>query len=847
MAKNIGATLSLKNGNFFTGIRSASSAAEGLKSKLSGASAGVKSFTSTANKSSGITSKLVKGIAGITAAAISLNSAVNFGKSVIELGSSYQDSMAKVSTIADTSVKSVSELSSEVLSLSSKTGTAASDINEALYQAISAGADTAKATELVGVAVKAAKGGFTDTTTAVDGLTSVLNTYGMATSEAQSLANMFLITQNKGKTSFGELATTIGQVAPVAKSTGVGINELLSGVASLTANGLSTSSAMTGLKAALSNIIKPTADAQKMAKSLGIDFSTSALQAQGLSSFMKTLADKTGGNTDKMAKLFGSVEGLNAMLTLTSSGGLSLMNSTMQEMKTNTTALDDAYSAMTGTVTAQVDILKNKISNMKINIFERLDGTRFVSIIEEASSRIDEFTPVIADAAVVVGDVLLNAVNVLSAAVKTGGNIIKGVIDHWKIFAVIISPVVLAIGAYKSAVAICNTHDRIKNGLMVVANALTGTSKRKLGELTIAQLVHTSAVAAGQKAIGLMTGAQKLLNAAFVSSPIGWIVLGIGALVTVFAVLWNKCEGFRNFWKGLWGGIKNVCSSAMSAVKETISEKLSNIKSAYEEHGGGIKGVAFAAMEGIKGYYTAGFTFVDKLTGGKLTSVVNSVKEKMQEAKDAAAEKLKDIKSSYEEHGGGIKGAAYIAMQGVKNYYAAGFTALNKLTGGKLSSMAGSVMQKFRDVKNGITGIFDGIANGIKGCINKVISGINSMIRGINKIKFSPPDWVPAIGGKRFGFDIPTIPMLAKGGSITSSGSVLVGEKGPELLNLPRGASVVPLGKRTANETFIRNGGNTVNVKVDVNINADNRPVEELADEIINIFIPKVKRIMANI
>ncbi len=57
------------------------------------------------------------------------------------------------------------------------------------------------------------------------------------------------------------------------------------------------------------------------------------------------------------------------------------------------------------------------------------------------------------------------------------------------------------------------------------------------------------------------------------------------------------------------------------------------MKQAYEEHGGGIKGIAAAAVEGVKGYYTAGFTFIDKLTDGKLSNIAKTMKSKMDEAK----------------------------------------------------------------------------------------------------------------------------------------------------------------------------------------------------------------------
>lgn len=104
----------------------------------------------------------------------------------------------------------------------------------------------------------------------------------------------------------------------------------------------------------------------------------------------------------------------------------------------------------------------------------------------------------------------------------------------------------------------------------------------------------------------------------------------------------------------------------------------------------------------------------------------------------------------------------------------------------------------------GIKNIFSNIINGLgdifKAPINFIIKGINTFIRGLNKIKI--PNWVPLVGGK--GFNIGEIPLLAKGGNITMSGAAVVGEAGPEIINLPKGASVSPL-KETGNKTITQN------------------------------------------
>lgn len=353
-----------------------------LKSKLSG----IGSIASSAAKTA------ITAIAGISTALAGVAAAA------VKAGAEYETSLAKVGTIADTSVKSLSDLSGDILQLSNDTGEGAAGLNEALYSAISAGADTEHAVDLVAVAVKAARGGFTDAETAVDGLTSALNAYGMETADAQGLANKFLVTQNLGKTTFGQLAGSIGTVAPTANAAGVSVEELLASVASLTANGIGTSEAMTGMKAALSNVIKPTSEASKLAEQLGIDFSAASLQTKGWAGFLADLQEKTGGNTDQLAQLFGSVEALNTVLTLTSEQGTALMTKTLDEMAANTTALDDAYEAMSSTLEVTVQKIGTNLQNLGVQFYESIQGPA-----QEAANGV------------------LEAVQTLSAALQEGG------------------------------------------------------------------------------------------------------------------------------------------------------------------------------------------------------------------------------------------------------------------------------------------------------------------------------------------------------------------------------------------------------------------------------------------
>ena len=102
----------------------------------------------------------------------------------------------------------------------------------------------------------------------------------------------------------------------------------------------------------------------------------------------------------------------------------------------------------------------------------------------------------------------------------------------------------------------------------------------------------------------------------------------------------------------------------------------------------------------------------------------------------------------------------------------------------------GGLTSAFRSFGDFFKSLWDGIVSAFKTAINWIIKGINTLIGGLNKI--TPPAWLTELTGVT-GVHIPTIPYLANGGDIEEAGRVLVGERGPEILDLPRGARVTPL------------------------------------------------------
>lgn len=284
----------------------------------------------------------------------------------VDAFSKLEDKMALIKTLGVDDM-GLGNLKDELIEISLEVPVAATELAEAAYQGMSAGIAVENVAEAARVAALAAKAGMSDTTTAIDGMTTVMNVWEGKVGSATNVMDTFLATQNYGKTTLGEMASTIGQVAPTAEALGVSFNDLAGATAFLTSNGINTSSTMTGLKAAFSNIMKPTDDASKMAAQLGLDFSIAGLKSKGFSGFVNDLAEKLkdyeadgGDATDATSKLFGSVEGLNVMLKLTGSG-LDKYNDMNLKVANSSGTLNKMAQDVTSTFSAQKELIQNHL------------------------------------------------------------------------------------------------------------------------------------------------------------------------------------------------------------------------------------------------------------------------------------------------------------------------------------------------------------------------------------------------------------------------------------------------------------------------------------------------------
>lgn len=289
-------------------------------------------------------------------------------------GTAFESAMAKVGTIADTAKVPLESLSSQVLQVSGDMHIGANEIAEAAYQAVSAGQDTGNAVAFAGQASMLAMAGFTSTTSAVDILTTALNAYGKGADEAGHVSDVLLTTQNLGKTSVDELAGSMGRVIPLAAAYNVSMENLSSGLAIMTANGIATAEASTYTKSMLNELGDTGSTVGKiLQQQTGKSFAELNADGKSLGDVLQVLYDSVGGNATKFAGLWSSVEAGTGALSLASSGA-DKFNGVLQQMQADSGATQTAYDTMTNTMAYKLDGVKTNAQNLGTALFDAVSG-----------------------------------------------------------------------------------------------------------------------------------------------------------------------------------------------------------------------------------------------------------------------------------------------------------------------------------------------------------------------------------------------------------------------------------------------------------------------------------------
>ena len=327
----------------------------------------------------GVTDSIVKLDLALAAAGVGITAFA------VKLSDDFDTAFAEIATIIGQPADNLRDFQDQILRYSETSSASLQEITNATYGAISAGVDYQNSLELIAAAEQlaiAGKADLGDTTTA---LVSVMNAFGASADEAGAYADTFFTAVQLGQTTIPELASTIGRLAPVAAAAGLSFDEMAAAIATITAEtGTGTAEAITGIRAAITALLKPTKEAQDVAADLGIEFNAAALESKGFSGVLQEVAEATGGNTETIAKLFGSVEALAPVLALTGNAA-DKFGENLKAFETNAGAAGTAAGELSADLGRIVQTLQNNLNSALIAYGSNLtDETQ--SIVKSISS-----------------------------------------------------------------------------------------------------------------------------------------------------------------------------------------------------------------------------------------------------------------------------------------------------------------------------------------------------------------------------------------------------------------------------------------------------------------------------
>lgn len=715
--------------------------------------------------------KVGKKFAPLSAAAAGTLTAVTKG------ASDFQNGMAKMSTLFDTSQVSVQKLSKEFLNLSNETGKSAVELTEAGYQALSASVPVEKLGGFIRTSANMAKVGFTDTATSVDLLSTAVNAYGLEADQADSIANKLVNTQNLGKTSVNELASSMGKVIPTAAGMNVNLDQLCTMYTLMTKQGIATAESTTYMNSMLNELGDSGTDVGKVLKEkTGKSFQDLMKDGKTTGDALKILKDYSKETGTAFNELWSSQEaGKAAMALLNDSAGD--FNETMGSMANVADLVGQGLEKM-NTPSAKMAKALNRIKNSGIELGSVL-LTTVAPYVEQFTKKVEELTEkfnkmpdsqkkmvlvmlaVVASISPVLA-IMGKLIKVFADGPIAVGNLMKGFGKLQTAIAGINAPVVAIVAVIAVLVAafthLWNTNENFRNNMIAIwdqirdkISSFVDNVKERFSGLNISfeDIVSTL------KAIwdGFCEILAPVFEGAFAAladtiTTVCDVLIGIlDTFIGLFTGNWEQCwTGIQEVFGGIWEGIKAVLTDVLEALKGVIdtflgwfgtdldtvwSEITSTVESVWNgivdffaSVWNGITSAASSAWETIKNVITVAIMLIGEIISAAVQIISlpwRFIWENCKEYIIAAWETIKNVISS--------------ALNTISSVISAGWNAISAVVSPVIDTIINIVSSGWNlissvvsNVAQGILGVVSSVWNSISGVVSSVMGTISSVM-----------------------------------------------------------------------------------------------------------------------
>lgn len=318
--------------------------------------------------------------------------------------------------------------------------------------------------------------------------------------------------------------------------------------------------------------------------------------------------------------------------------------------------------------------------------------------------------------------------------------------------------------------------------------------------------------------VGIITSPAAIVIAA---------VAGIAAAAILIRKNWDKIQPtlkkVGNFLKGVFG-------PAFTEVSNTVKKNMIPI---------------IKKLKKIVNQLKPAFTLVANVTKKVFTTIASFIKKNINTIIKVLSAVVRGFTLPFRQAFAIITSVVGAILDGVSGV----ISSIKKVIDGLVNFVTGVFSGNWKKAWTGIKDIFSGIfgtyANIVKTPFNAVISIINKAISAINNAlgKIKIPKWVPVFGGKKFNFEIPTIPNLSRGTNDWKGGPVQVHERGGEIIDLPKGSRVYP---HDESVKMAKQSGKDTNVNVVINIDRVDAHDDSELDKLVDKMATKLKLVYDN-
>ena len=647
-------------------------------------------------------------------------------KYVFSTGMDFEEAMDKVQSISGATSNEMVDLTAKAREMGKKTKFSSAEAAEAFSYMGMAGWKSGQMIAGIDGVMTMAAATFTDLGEASDILTDALTGFGESAEEASRYADILTATATNSNTSVTGMGEALKYVSPICKTLGYSMEDTAIAIGLMAQSGVKGSQAGTALRGAFTHMTKDTDSVALAMEKLGISLTDNNGEVYSLKEMMDQLRAKIGGvdvelvdadgnlreyddvmkdltksttdlNKVEQIKAASTIFGTNAM-----TGMLAIINASNEDYQKLSTSIntcttsyggmgDAAHACETATDNLKGDVinLRNQFDDISLDAYNKFETPmrNAVQNIKKAFER-EDLKNVVIKIAESMGNFIEKASAKIPALVTHLLNLGRMLKENKEL--------IIAVGAAMATYFVVGK-------ILVVTSAVT-------------KLINSMK----------MLGAIQAIVAA--TNPFTLIAIAVAALVGVFVLLWQKCEGFRNFWIEAWEGIKTAVKVVVDGIKKLISMDMDDIKAKISGGLENLKAKINGGLENLKSQFNGAIENLKSKVNAGIENLKSKINAGLNTVKNYISTGIANIKAKFNAGLNALKTSATTILNGIKTVFTTIFNALKTVLNTIITTMKNNAVARFNLLKTALTTILNGIKTVFTTIFNAIKTALTTIV-----------------------------------------------------------------------------------------------------------------------